>query len=128
MMRLSLLICGIFASTIVAHAFDKIDRREILAHTPSSLKIVAYAGMYCQGQGAPIPNVQYSYDYPGQIHSYFLSRDLVPGEQLDFSTFSVTKGISNPACGKYLATTPNEVVKGCYQLDVMATCLRLWHH
>ncbi|MCJ1390411.1 hypothetical protein MMC18_003270 [Xylographa bjoerkii] len=121
----------IFASTVLSQSpssdvgapLDKgsLHRREIRAHTPSGLDITAYTGFYCRGAGVPFPNVQYSYDYPGQIHSYSLSRDLNPGEQLDFSTFSVVKGISNPACGAYLASAPNEVVKGCYQLDVTAT-------
>ncbi|MCJ1398044.1 hypothetical protein MMC11_001241 [Xylographa trunciseda] len=105
-----------------------LDRREILAHTASGLELIAYSGFNCRGKGMPFPNVHYSYDYPGQILSYSLSRDLAPGEQLDFSTFGLVKGISNPACGTYLAEVPNEVVKGCYQLDTAAECFRLWHH
>lgn len=76
--------------------------------------------------------------------SYYISRDLLPGEQLDWSMETVgptpNMAVTNQDCGTFVQSTPNEAESQCigavgtylwckcYELEKPSTCLRLWKH
>ena len=62
-------------------------------------------------------------------HSYYLSRGLLPGEQLDFSRKGVPHDdVLEANCAKYYKSAPGEQKQGCQPLGVKVSCFRLWSH
>ena len=56
---------------------------------------------------------------PVAFNAYYIDRDLLPIEQLDFS---------GPGCAPFISTAPNAQRKGCYTLETPASCWRIWEH
>ena len=105
---------------------------EIDAGKGSGLTMMTYVGTDCRGEVIKTPDITYSSNYTTQgqvVMSYQLSRDVVSGEQLDFSipkhgdpcalfTYSVAPSGGGGANGNM-----------CWNIrEGGATCYRFWHH
>ncbi|MCJ1252179.1 hypothetical protein MMC30_009418 [Trapelia coarctata] len=110
---------------------DEIERRSNYDGQPSGMGITAFIDSDCgSSEHYFLGDLTYGSDYTYSIaiSSFILSRDMVIGEQLDFSGGPG----ANPPCYPFIqATAPSQVgpVHGgqCYYFPP-ATCLRFWHH
>lgn len=137
-MQTSILIFGIIASAALSLAVNAdtpaapnatVEAREILVGKKSQLSITTYAGAECSGPLSEYNNIEYGYNYEGDIRSYSLNRDLGENEQLDFSQFSTAWHVNNPACGKfYVSASPQAKAGHCFHHQKVATCFRFWVH
>ena len=98
--------------------------------TPSSLTLSAYTSANCAGTMFAY-DATYTSNTEAQIKSYKLSRDLLPREQLDFSTPPV--GNSNDCrpvpcpCALFYQSAPKDERTGCHTLESDEVgCFRLW--
>lgn len=125
-----------FPSITIAHP---LRTRETLVGVPSTMDITAFNDDRCEKSSNNWPAFKYNTNetWTG-FRGYKVSRLLLPGEQLDFST-SVESSQSGPegdgqdggdACAMFISTpSPNSLVVGkCMTLSKSAQCVNLWHH
>ena len=121
-------ILVVLASSALCYAAPAVEPREILDWTLSDLTLTLYNEAGCKGSPFTISQAEYSQDYiMDSIYGWSLSRDLLPGEQLDFSALSFNGKYTE--CGSFISSGPAGAVTGhCYETPSPVSCARLWHH
>jgi len=114
-----------------------IPNPEVTMHQDAHIDIQTYSLKNCKGSKTSHPRVTFDYQTPVTFRSYTISRDLVPSEQLDFSTGYLPAGTFGkrddpgndpPGCTKYYQSARSGIKagNGCYTLDQDVNCFRLW--
>ncbi|KAI4130705.1 MAG: hypothetical protein LQ338_001606 [Usnochroma carphineum] len=121
---------AVFNETMT-HENELVERK---ATRNSRLTINVHKGKGCTGVYVPYDNVQYDAKIPnpyGKDHpfqSYEISRNLIPGEVLNF----MSGDFDNDVCARVTSHTPQAMRKGCYALGGGtgggASCFQLWRH
>ena len=129
------------------HNDSDLSAREIDAFEKSGLKVRIWGNRSCGGKNQHDNNVEYgennNYD---RFYSFMLSRDLLEGEQLDFSERdgdinipgwdektrrTLSKRASKETdCAVFISSADVQTSVGnvCHDLPRKARCFRLWHH
>ena len=111
-----------------------LNARDQWYNQASTLTVTTYEGPNCVGASTVSPIIYGHNHEPGHIGSYMLSRPLVTGEQLDFSTYAAapTNDGVDMACDKYVMSAwegpSSAAANTCGNINPgVATCLRMWH-
>ena len=123
-------------SATIGTASPVVDARDQWATQESTLSITTYDAPNCHGNSASTNPVIYGHNHePVHFFSFSLSRALVAGEQLDFSTYAPapTNDGTDPACDRFVssvwaAESGNMMNGNCGNIDnIGAACFRMWH-
>jgi len=121
-----------------------VERREILDGQQAKLLLTTYWQANCATNGhkdftanSPVYGNNQSVGVAGG--SFYITRGLLPGEQLDFSSplqlafpsaVHAQANKANGACQSFLKSFDSRSIPtaGCYTTPSGSSCFRLWHH
>ncbi len=114
-----------------------INSRSFAQPVPN-FEMTLYQDINCEGNAMIKNDATYGTNYEivkglrGNLygaHSYYLSRDLLPGEQLDWSRPGTPHDdVLSHNCATYYKSAPGQQAKGCQPLGVKVSCFKLWLH